>query len=934
MTVLTIAEHAKRIQPLVSPPRLPSPPDSLIGRQHDIQAIRELFAAVRLVTIAGPPGMGKTRLAIEIARQEYLADERGVWFCDLTRARSLQELCRDIGQMLGVPLNASPSESNVVSRLGHALAARGPALVVVDNFEQLVAFGPATIAKWLECAPDAAFLLTSREILRLTGEHVYPLGPLGLPEPRDDPDSVWEAESAALFAVRAQASGFGPLSGPDDAALVSEIVRKLEGIPLAIELAAARAGLAGSAALLEHLPGGLDELSSRHRDVLPRHATLRAAIDWSWASLSPAEQAALAQSSVFAGGFDLAAATQIWHLAELTGSPLAEDVLARLRDKSLIRSYRPDECPETMRFSLFESIREYAAEKLAELNGSESAQSRHAAYYLGLAEDLAATAEGASELAASKRVVLELDNLIAAYERATRSASSDACAAAHDALRAVAVLDSVLALRGTLGPHLARLTTAIDLAARAGYDAIPVARTLLSRARLHLSLGAAAQAEPDALRAQNLAEARGDEQLVGRALLARAEVAFQAERFTEARELLDGALQLCRRIGDDLGVGMGLTTLGHVALAEGRLRDTEAHYYDAIDLFRSAGHRRRAGHVLANLAGFHLGVNRGDAIAELADARTIAEDFGDRVTRVHVEAELAFAFQDGGDLASAQAHYRAACALARMLGDQRLEAVVLSRLGTTYHEAKEPQQARRVYEKALAIFGALGADRPYGLVLSLIAGVEAACDLPDRASDLMAQCHAKLGQSRRAAHDSAVSLMEGLVELALARRARRQGELAGARRYRAAAAERARAASESAAHSSSRKFAGARFALRLLEAALAADPAPLGRRVITLDGHKHEIRSDGESVSLRRCHAIRKLLYALATVPNETVDVEVLASRLYDSEYDPLRHSGSLRVTAARLRALVRPFGFAVEGENGGYRLVVPKEVVLSTNDL
>ena len=359
----------------VAPGQLPSPTTSFVGRRHDLLRVSRWFATGhRLVVIVGPPGMGKTRVAVEYAAQVAEAGGVAVRFCDLTEVRDLDGLCAHVAACLDLSLEPG---ADVAASIGLVLREGGD-LLVLDNFEQLVDVGAATVASWLLRAPRAQLLVTSRERLRIEGEIVHELEPLSLPSGSD----IAGSEAIALFVDRARQLRRDFALTDGDVPQVAEIVRRLDGIPLAIEVAAARMDVMGPATLVERMPRRLDLLASGRRDATTRQATLRGAIDGSWNALTPAAQRALAQASVFRGGFTLEAAEAVLDPSAHGDAPAVVDVLGTLRAKSLVRVQGASDQPAELRFSLYESIRDYAGERLAASGDVAATRARHARYFL------------------------------------------------------------------------------------------------------------------------------------------------------------------------------------------------------------------------------------------------------------------------------------------------------------------------------------------------------------------------------------------------------------------------------------------------------------------------------------------------------------------------------------------------------------------------
>jgi predicted ATPase/DNA-binding response OmpR family regulator len=318
-----------------SPTNLIEPCSTFVARRCELLAVREaLRHGARLLTLVGAAGIGKTRLAIRAAGLSRHAFPGGVWWCDLSEARTRDEIVASVGAVLGV----GTAEGGAISA---ALQRRGGALVVLDNFEQIVGHAADTVGRWRAEARESTFVVTSRERLRLDGEDVLVVGPL------DDEDG------GRLFAERALKAGarWDPDAWAD---AIAAIVASLDGIPLAVELAAARATLFDPGELRQQLHDPFALLTTSRRDAPARHTTLRAALDWSWRLLSEDERTLLVQLAVFESGFDWQA------VLAASGAGASESVvLERLVDKSMVRVLPGS----TSRFALFATIRAYAAER-------------------------------------------------------------------------------------------------------------------------------------------------------------------------------------------------------------------------------------------------------------------------------------------------------------------------------------------------------------------------------------------------------------------------------------------------------------------------------------------------------------------------------------------------------------------------------------------
>nr|WP_202534910.1 BTAD domain-containing putative transcriptional regulator [Streptomyces sp. SID4923] len=411
---------------------------SFVGREPELRAIREDLTRSRLVTLTGPGGSGKTRLAEESAA--HLAPAPGeappdVWIAELAPVEDPEAVPGAVLSALGLretallrdtALDAAPPRTDpvdlLVDRLGHG-ARPSPVLLVLDNCEHVIGAAAALAENLLTRCPQLRILATSREPLAVPGESVRPVGPL----PADP--------AHRLFTERARAvrPGFDPGQGAaHDADAVAEICRRLDGLPLAIELAAARLRLLGPRQIADRLDDRFRLLTGGSRTVLPRQQTLRAVVDWSWDLLDEDERTALRQVSVFAGGWDLAAAEAVIRTPAVPGGPAADtaDLLGALVDKSLVVA--TPGVDGAMRYRLLETIHEYASERCAEVpEVRAAAENAHTAYFLALVEEADPLLRSADQLPWIQRLETDLDNIRAVLHRTTSPASSSEAEAAR-----------------------------------------------------------------------------------------------------------------------------------------------------------------------------------------------------------------------------------------------------------------------------------------------------------------------------------------------------------------------------------------------------------------------------------------------------------------------------------------------------------------------
>jgi len=817
-----------------------------VGRETEVDRLVELVVAgQRLITVFGPAGTGKTRAALAMGERllEEYADLGGVWLCELAADRDLEGLCETIARDLGIPPLPTGSDAEIVQRLGAALAARGPLVLVLDNFEQLVELAPTTIALWLVEAPELRLVVTSREHLRLRGELRFELGPLRLPvvgEPAE------RSEAVSLMVDRIVE--LDPSFELDErtAPQIVDLVTRLEGLPLAIELAASQVELLGLRGLLDNLHTRLDVLVGDGRDVEDRHATLRAAIDWSWGLLDPCEQEVLAQCTVFRGGFTAEAAEQVLEVSDPDRSPRA--LLKALRGKSLLRRHEPAEPSGLPRLSLFDAVREFAAERFASTQVREAAKVRHVRCYLAQAEKRMAEVGTAGGPEALRSLALERGNLLAAHEQAMANAGTDD-RALDWALRCVLALDMVASIRGPFAAHLSLLEQTVAQAEGREVVVAVRVRALRARAKARLMQGQSAAGLRDLDAALEHAVLAEDAALQAEVLADRGVHRHQRREVEEARALYDRALLQAQAAGAQATEGRVLGNLGALHHDRHELEAARRIYREALDVLREVGDLRLEAIHVCNLGVLEL---------------------------------------EHGESDRARAYYEASRELLEPLGDRRLLAIVLGNLGTLEHIQGQLQPARQCHEEALAILREVGDRRSEALCLSRLGRATAALGWADDAQGCLAAADRLLGRFPDEMVSATVQLDRGFVELSRARSKEGSPEQA----EEALARVRARIARVREARSDAPAWVersdDIRFAVRLLERGLAdlggdTPSAPASREqaaVLVGSGGSWLQVPGGEAQDLRRRKAMRFILDRLAderrTSPGAGLPLEVL----------------------------------------------------------
>jgi predicted ATPase/class 3 adenylate cyclase/Tfp pilus assembly protein PilF len=774
-------------------------PTAFIGREHDLAALRDLFQkGERLVTLMGPGGTGKTRLSMRFAAvhlAEFTRDGGGgAWFCDLTEARSLDGVCASVGAALNVPLTSGKTSADMVIQLGHAIAGRGRILLVMDNFEQVIAHAPETLGAWHKTAPLACFLVSSQERLRLPGEVPYEVKPLALPV---DAVAARASEAVQLFVARAQAVRPGWTLSDAELEAVAGIVRELDGIPLAIELAAARIGVLSPAKILERLPRRFDLLGGARRDASSRQATLRGAIDWSWNLLKPHEQDALAQCSVFHGGFTVEAAEEVLDLSAHPGAPWPLDVVESLRDKSLLAAGEPPDFPGELRLAMYSNIRQFAQEKLdADVARAEAAKVRHGVYYLRVGGEWAEGVDGAGGLEKLRRLALERENLSTVFFRAKATVPPTADSATR-AFQALLALDPVLSTRGPFGVHLAWLDDAVAHAASVEVEAGLKARVMEARGRARRIRGRMVEASADFEAAMTLAAK--DPSLESRILAQVGLLDLQGGNITDAEARLQRGLALAAVAKDKAAAAKLLGFLGGVYGDLGRIQQARENFSQSLAIFRELGDLRSEGLTLTNMGIVLLGAGElKEARVSLERALTIHRETGDRRFEGNALGCLASVELDESRFAEAHDRFSRAIAIHREVGNRRSEATFRGNFGIAEQLAGRAEVAAGMYLEAVEIFREAGERRAEGLYLGYLAAARAELGELDRATELFAVATARLEEMKASGFLEAVNVLHASLDFARASAADISGHPETAAEFRSSATQRIAAGREDA----------------------------------------------------------------------------------------------------------------------------------------
>jgi predicted ATPase len=830
---------------------LPAPATTFIGRRDDLDAIAGWFTSGhRLVVIVGPPGMGKTRVAIEYAGA--LPADRAVRFCDVTEARDLDQLCDLVASCLGLSLE---SGSDVAAAIGLALRESGD-LLVLDNFEQLVETAATTVAHWLSRAPRAQLLVTSRERLRIDGEVVHELEPLSLPAGMDHASS----EAMQLFVDRARLLRRDYVLTPTDAPAVIEIVQRLDGIPLAIEVAVAHLAVMSPATLVERMPRRLDLLAGERRAATARQATLRGAIDGSWEALSPCSRAALAQVSIFRGGFTLEAAEAVVDLAGYTDAPAVVDVLSDLRAKSLLRCH---DAAAGVRFSLYESIREYASERLAATTGAAAVRARHVRYFTERCAELGDRAH--PHASSAHELFAERDNLTVALDGLLGgpvSAETTTLAA-----RVLLAFDPVLPRSGATEAQLAWFDAVL---ARPPELLAPVLRAnlLLARGRGLLARGRLDENLASSLVVVDIAHALQDPALEARALLGIAISHLRSRRDSDARAAFTRALELLGG-SDPRRASVVHGYLGAIDQEAGRLLAARTHYREALRALEPIAPHDRA--------------------------------FLESTVRLR----LAFLALDEGEPSGAELECEHVVALEVHARSRGLHGLAAGCLALARWSLDRLDEAEELITRSVRLLAEAGDQASEGFARSIRGAILAARDRADEATLAFAAAETALADAGEGVGLTVSAIYHGHLDLALARAAEAAGDPTRARVHRAEAERR------SAPDGPNAHVVPARVARGTLQRALAATGDHDDPHALLVDHERRAMRLPNRArwVSFGRQAVAWRLLLELCEARLRTPGVSVAADVLIAAAWPgqtllPTAAQNRLHVAMSSLRKL------------------------------
>jgi predicted ATPase/DNA-binding XRE family transcriptional regulator len=699
---VTEAETVATPLPALVASPLPAPPNALLGRERQVAEVASLLRRpdVRLLTLTGPGGIGKTRLALAAAA-ELRAEYGGVVFVPLAAVADPALVALAVAQALGVSVGAGqPPET----ALQHWLRER-ELLLLLDNFEQVSAAAPL-VSRLLAATPGLRVLVTSRSLLRIYGERDMAVPPLDLPAVEEDgvrlggdgvagpPEKIGAAPAVRLFVDRAQAARPGFRLTPENARIIAAICAQLDGIPLAIELAAARLRLLSPHTLLARLQDRMAALSGGPRDLPERQRTLRGALDWSYDLLSLAERRAFRRLAVFVGGVTAAGAEAIDPRPPGEGAETV-DLLAQLLDHSLLRL--EGDADGDGRFSMLETIRAYALERLDEAGETASLRRAHALYYTALAEEAERQLAGPSHAAWLERLDAERDNLRAALGWALAAPEG-----AETAVRLAAALWKFWRTRSR--QHEGRRWLDAALALEGAPEHPARAYALYGSGWIAHDQGDFARAGAHFHESLRLNRAIGNRRGVAESLHGAGEMAKYARERDRAQALFEESLALYRELDDVEGLAWTLDHLGLVAYERLDYRGMAELLRESVQRFRALGHGWGIATTLTHLGLALTGLqDYAGAVALFTEARDRYRALGNRFNSAVPARHLGEALLELGEYARARAELEESLALFLGVGNKRNSARAMLSLARVALATGDVEQARLLGEVCVAL---------------------------------------------------------------------------------------------------------------------------------------------------------------------------------------------------------------------------------------
>lgn len=683
---------------------LPARLTSLVGRAEEVAELCRLLArpAVRLVTLTGAGGSGKTSLALAVAHallsdNDGAAFSDGIYFVNLAPIQEPALVISTVAQVLGVKEEAGkPLLTSLQETVRHRRM-----LLVLDNFEQIVIAAPLLSELLTNCA-TLKLIVTSREVLRVRGEHEFLVPLLALPklDAQAPADELGQFAAVQLFIERVRALKPAFVLDESNAAAVAEIVTRLDGLPLAIELASSHSKLLSPQAILERLQDRFKLLRSNVRDLPDRQRTLRAAIDWSYDLLTADEQTLFRRLAVFVGGRTFEAIEAVCNPPDQPAlPPLGIDVLdglTALMDKSLL--YQTEGIDGEPRFLMLVTIYEYALERLNESVEAGHVYQSHAAYYLLLAEQAEPALTGSQQAFWFNRLEAEHDNIRAALHRVEQANQIEI------GLRLSGAVQRFWQVRGYWAEGRQNLEKFLHFPSAVKYP-IARARGLFGLGTLAIYMDDYTTAQTALLECLNLQRTLGDEKRIAHILNNLGLVAINQGNYAEAHAFHQESLAIRRALGDKVEIGYSLTNLGRIAETQGDYATARQFTEESLSLFRATGNKGGIADVLRDLGRFAY--QRGDYIEAYRyeeESLTLYREIGDKISIAYTLQELGYTLLALDQADKAYALHAESLALHHMVGNKSGVASALAGQGNIAYWQNDYEEASHLFKESLAIY--------------------------------------------------------------------------------------------------------------------------------------------------------------------------------------------------------------------------------------
>ncbi len=670
------------------PNNLPVQLTSFVGRVEEIKKIKDLLNGTHLLTLAGTGGVGKTRLAMQVAADIIDDYSNGVWIVELADITDPKFLPQAIAQAIGVK---EEPKRELEETLKEYLQDK-EILLILDNCEHVIDACAKLVEKLLESCQKMKIIATTREILKCSGEQVHHVAPLTLHNPRKkiSPEKLTQYEGVRLFVERALSVNPGFRVTNENAKALAEICHQLDGIPLSIELAAARMKVLSVEKISERLSDMFKLLTGGKRTALPRQQTLRAMIDWSYELLSENEKTLLRRLAVFAGGWTLEEAEEVCTDEKLDELDIL-DLLSNLNEKSIVMYSEDKE-----RYRMLETIRQYGEEKLSEFNEGNLISEKHLGYYLKLSELAEPNLKGVNQREWLEQLEEEHGNLQAALTWSLKAEKNE------EGVRLAAALGRFWLIRG----HLSMGRRWMESVLLNGKSVSkPVKSNALNLSGL-LAYGQGDYSHAKQLYEESLALRRetDDKKRIAETLSNLGDVAYSQGEYEQANSLCEENLLLQRELGDERSIALSLNTMGMIAYSQGDYGNAQKLFQESLDLRNKLGDKRSIAYSLNNLGLTHFSLGKYEQSEKFyEESLALQRELGNKQGIAASLHNLGLVLFSQKNLEKAKEFYEESLLMHRELGDKRGISSSLNNLGKVEISNGDYERTRKLTEESLKL---------------------------------------------------------------------------------------------------------------------------------------------------------------------------------------------------------------------------------------